>query len=48
MLNYLSALNLAAAEAASADVNMLRSTVYDSLDALHIGLPNAVGASVGV
>ena len=48
MLNYLSALNLSAAEATGADINMLRLTVYNSLDALHIGLPCTVGASVGV
>ena len=27
---------------------MLRSSVYDGLDALHIRLPCAIGASVGV
>ena len=43
-----SAGDLTAAQAASADVNMGRSTVYDGLDALHIGLPGTIGASVGV
>ena len=40
--------NLAAAQAASADVNMLGASVHDGLDALHIGLPCTVGSSVGV
>jgi hypothetical protein len=40
--------NLAAAEAAGADVDVLRSTVNNRFHALHIGLPCAVGASVGV
>ena len=43
-----SAGDLAAAEAASADVNMLGATVHDGLDALHIGLPRTVGPSMGV
>ena len=43
-----SAGDLAAAQAASAGVNMLGRAVYDGLDALHIGLPAAVGSSVGV
>ena len=43
-----SAGDLAAAEAASADVNMLGGTVYDGLDALHIRLPRTVGTSVGM
>ena len=43
-----SAGDLAAAEAASADVNMLGASVHDGLDALHIRLPGTVGASVGV
>ena len=43
-----SAGDLAAAQAASADVNMLGSTVYDGLDALHVRLPSAVRTSVGV
>ena len=43
-----SAGDLTAAQAASADVNVLRSTVYDGLDALHIRLPGTVGASVGM
>ena len=38
--------NLAAAQAASADVNMLGASVHDGLDALHIGLPCTVGSSV--
>ena len=40
--------NLAAAQAAGADVNVLGGTVHDGLDALHIGLPSTVGTSVGV
>jgi hypothetical protein len=43
-----SAGDLAAAQAASADVNMLGASVHDGLDALHIGLPCTVGSSVGV
>ena len=43
-----SAGDLAAAQAASADVNMLGRAVHDGLDALHIGLPGTVGSSVGV
>ena len=46
MLKLHSAGDLAAAQAASAGVIVLRSTVYDGLDALHIGLPGTVGASV--
>ena len=46
MLKLHSAGDLAAAEATGADVNVLRSTVHDGLDALHIGLPRAVGSSV--
>ena len=42
------ALNLAAAQAAGADVDVLRSAVDDGLDALHVRLPGTVGASVGV
>ena len=40
--------DLAAAEAAGARINVLRGTVDDGLDALHIGLPSAVGAAVGM
>ena len=43
-----SAGDLAAAEAASAYVNVLGAAVYDGLDALHIGLPCTVGTSVGM
>ena len=43
-----SAGDLATAEAASADVNMLGGSVYYGLDALHVRLPSTVGASVGV
>ena len=48
MLKLHSACNLSAAEAASAYVDMLRSTVNDSLNALHIGLPHTIGTSVGM
>ena len=41
-------LDLAAAEAAGACVDMLGAAVYYGLDALDIGLPSAVGTSVGV
>ena len=43
-----SALYLAAAQAAGADVDMLGRAVHDGLDALHIRLPGPVGASVRV
>ena len=43
-----SAGDLAAAQAASACVNVLGTSVHDGLDALHIGLPSTVGASVGM
>ena len=43
-----SAGDLAAAQAASANVDMLGRAVHDGLDALHIGLPGTVGSSVGV
>ena len=43
-----SAGDLAAAQAASADVDMLGRAVHDGLDALHIGLPGTVSSSVGV
>ena len=46
MLKLHSAGDLSAAEAAGADVNVGRSSVHDGLDALHIGLPGTVGASV--
>ena len=48
MLKLHSAGDLTAAQAASAGVNVLGRTVYDGLDALHIGLPCTIGASVGV
>ena len=38
--------DLAAAEAAGADVDMLGGTVHDGLDALHVRLPGTVGPSV--
>ena len=40
--------DLTAAEAAGARINVLRGTVDDGLDALHIGFPGAVGPSVRV
>ena len=43
-----SAGDLAAAQAASASINVLGTSVHDRLDALHIGLPSTVGTSVGV
>ena len=41
-----SAGDLTAAQAASADINMLGSSVHNGLDALHIRLPGTVGTSV--
>ena len=38
--------NLAAAEAAGADVDVLGGTVNNRLYALHIGLPSTIGTSV--
>ena len=46
--NSHSAGDLAAAEAAGACVDVLGFAVHDGLDALHIGLPSTVGASVRV
>ena len=43
-----SAGDLTAAQAASASINMLGTSVHDRLDALHIGLPSTVGTPVGV
>ena len=43
-----SAGDLTAAQAASACINMLGTSVHDGLDALHIGLPCTVGPSMGV
>ena len=48
MIRLHSAGDLAAAEAAGADINMLRCSVHNGLDALHIRLPGTVGPSVGV
>ena len=42
----LCALNLAAAEAPGAHIDVLGSTVDDSLNALYVGLPGTVGSSV--
>ena len=41
-------LNLVGTEASGTSVHMARSTVDNSLDTLHIGLPSTVGTSVGV
>ena len=43
-----SAGNLAAAQTTGACVGMLGGTVHDNLNALDVGLPSTVGASVGV
>lgn len=43
-----SALDLAAAQAAGACVDMLRSSVYHCFYALNVGLPCTIGTSVGV
>ena len=40
--------NLARAQATGAGVDVLRRTVYDSLNTLHIGLPGPVGTPVRV
>ena len=48
MIRLHSAGDLAAAEAAGADINMLRCSVHNGLDALHIRLPGTVRASVRV
>ena len=42
------ALDLIGAEASGTSVHMAGSSVNDSLDPLHIGLPGTVGTSVGV
>ena len=43
-----STLDLIGAEASGTSVHMAGSSVNDSLDPLHIGLPGTVGTSVGV
>ena len=43
-----SAGDLSAAQAAGAGVDVLGAAVHDGLDALYVGLPGAVGASVRV
>jgi len=43
-----SAGDLAAAQAASAGVDVLGASVHDGLDALHVGLPHTIGTSVRV
>ena len=43
-----SALDLAGTEASGTSVHMARSTVHNSLNTLHVGLPSTVGTSVGV
>ena len=42
------ALNLVGAEASGTSVHMAGGPVNDSLDALHVGLPGAVGAAMRV
>ena len=41
-------LNLVGTEASGTSVHMARSSIDNSLDTLHIGLPCTVGTSVGV
>ena len=41
-------LNLIGTEASGTSVHMAGSSIHDCLDPLHIGLPLAVGTSVGV
>ena len=41
-------LNLVGTEASGTSIHMARSTVDNSLNPLHIGLPGTVGTSVGV
>ena len=43
-----SAGDLTRTEASGAHVHVLGRTVYNRLDALHVGLPGTVGAAVGV
>ena len=43
-----SPLNLVGTEASGTSIHMARSTVDNSLDTLHVGLPSTVGTSVGV
>ena len=43
-----SALNLAAAQAASANIDVLGGAVDNSLNTLHVGLPHTVGTPMGV
>ena len=43
-----SPLNLVGTEASGTSIHMARSTVDNRLNALNIGLPGTVGASVGV
>ena len=43
-----SAFNLTGTQASRTDIDMTRRTVNNCLDALHIGLPSLVGASVGM
>ena len=42
------ALNLVGTQTSGTSVHMARSTVDNSLDPLHIGLPGTIGTSVGV
>ena len=41
-------LHLVRTEASGTSVHMAGSSIHDSLDPLHIGLPLAIGTSVGV
>ena len=43
-----SSFNLVGTEASGTSVHMAGSSIHDSLDALNVGLPFAVGTSVGV
>ena len=40
--------NFARTQTAGTNIHMARRTVDDRLDALHIGLPSAIGTAVGV
>ena len=42
------ALNLVGTQTSGTSVHMARSTVDNSLDPLHVGLPGTIGTSVGV
>ena len=40
--------DLAGTEASCADIDMSGSAIHDCLDALHVGLPGAIGTAMGM